>query len=840
MLEAGIITKSDHKISMPPADVSNERHITRGLAVTDFNIAEASLSTTISFSYFENTLDIIPKELTVYLAEFRKVVITPKLCKEKDSAPLLSPAIYKPKDQRIENVHRNGNPTGIKGRQNANVQSWGLLPLDYDHQNEHPREFLQPLIDAGLMFDAVPTASNRRICTKNPDGAEYFYRVFLYSNKAIPANKQPTVWSAIRALTGNRIDKQAKALEQMFYIPFITDAEEKLEIYTNEGGLLDWESLKLEQQEESLNNLNGFDHSVFERSSNQFDIREYIPHLTPNGKVSDGWHHFDCPNCKGKGKLYINIDTGAYNCFHSNNNTCSIEGIRFSLGAPKQTKLSSNFEFSSIELSKDARTGTVEEVFSTILSHLPTRVDFKAAANMKEDERLHMKEHVVVCADLLVKTAKALGFDFTIKGNLHVYNTQYWLETDINTAKKDGLIYFLSSAMEKLGIWNVRNQFHTSIDHLCSQFLTRVLFDQYIPKRTDKILINLKNGTYDFKERKLRDFDKDDFLTYRLSFPYDPNAIAPKWEKFLNQVLPIDDNDPDGSRQKVLAEYVGSCFTNLKTEKMLFNYGSGGNGKTVVMDVISALVGQENVSNSSLKNICTQGSFLAQLNNKLINLSSEASDYVDSQLIKDLASKEVITVCRKYELPFEMINYARVICNANELPQKGKEFLDGFKRRFLIIPFNYKVTDEEKQLGFASTIIKDELPGILNWVLRGLDRLITQDGFTPCRLSDDEVNKYMTDGDTVAMWLEDNCWMEDKDLKPKDCVQLKGLFADYMQWGWEQKQKHLLGRDKFKKRLSEMHGYSSFKYQHRDFYRLKKQMIVIDESENIKELFGCV
>jgi hypothetical protein len=259
------------------------------------------LSTTISFSYFKNKSDIIPKEVTISLAEFRKLVITPKLCKDKNSAPLLSPAIYKPEDQRIENVDTNGNPTGIKGRQNANVQSWGLLPLDYDHQKEHPREFLQPLIDAGLMFDAVPTASNRRVCTKNPDGTEYFYRVFLYINKAIPADKQPTVWSAIRALTGNRIDEQAKALEQMFFIPFITSADERLEIRANEGELLEWESLKLEEQEESLNNLNThpntlaaskqvnqakqIDHPMFKINSVDKGLLEFCNRLRAEGYV---------------------------------------------------------------------------------------------------------------------------------------------------------------------------------------------------------------------------------------------------------------------------------------------------------------------------------------------------------------------------------------------------------------------------------------------------------------------------------------------------------------------------------------------------------------------------
>ena len=42
----------------------------------------------------------------------------------------------------------------------------------------------------------------------------------------------------------------------------------------------------------------------------------------------------------------------------------------------------------------------------------------------------------------------------------------------------------------------------------------------------------------------------------------------------------------------------------------------------------------------------------------------------------------------------------------------------------------------------AKTIISSELPGIMNWVLDGMERLIKQQGFTESELCQKELEKY--------------------------------------------------------------------------------------------------
>jgi putative DNA primase/helicase len=478
---------------------------------------------------------------------------------------------------------------------------------------------------------------------------------------------------------------------------------------------------------------------------------------------------------------------------------------------------------------------TADGVFSAIVESLPKTIDIRAEAGLAKQDNPEMREYAVVTIDKIVETARCLGFDFRFSGNmLYVFNTQYWLKTDIKDNRQkisDALISFVTESSTAMGMNSVKDRFHTYIDHLCKQFITMVSSSQIRRSKNDKTLINFKNGTLEIDDEgyNLRDFDRRDFLTYQLQFDYDPNAEAARWKRFLDEVLPPD-NDPDRSRQKVLAEYFGSCFTDLKIEKCLFLYGSGSNGKSVVFNVITTLFGKENVSCCSLKNLLSDGSYLASIHNKLLNYSSETSPNVDAELLKTLASREPVDVRRVYEPPFSMEDYARLAFNANELPKQGKEYMYAFKRRLAIIPFDVKISPDKADPYLAQRIIQTELSGVMNWVLEGLSRLLKQGRLSDCELSDKAVDRYMAEGDIVAQWLEDRGWIEDETLQPKQCKQLKELVLDFNEWCKKYDQNKTLGRDQLKKRLAEMHYIHPFDYRHVQLYRLKRQSTTDDKN----------
>jgi len=258
------------------------------------------------------------------------------------------------------------------------------------------------------------------------------------------------------------------------------------------------------------------------------------------------------------------------------------------------------------------------------------------------------------------------------------------------------------------------------------------------------------NGTYEITPEggKLREFHPDDFLTYQLPFAYKPKATCALFNKFLNRVL------PDKDCQKVLAEFQGYIFArHLKLEKTLLLYGSGANGKSVLFDVVNALLGPENISNFSLAGL-KEDNNRAHLANKLLNYSSELHGKLESDIFKQMVSGEPISARLLYCNSFIMENYARLCFNANELP-KDIEHSEAYFRRFLIIPFEVTIPEEERDPELAKKIIENELSGVFNWVLEGLKRLFAQKKFSECKAAMNVLQEYKEQSDSVHLFLDE-------------------------------------------------------------------------------------
>lgn len=77
----------------------------------------------------------------------------------------------------------------------------------------------------------------------------------------------------------------------------------------------------------------------------------------------------------------------------------------------------------------------------------------------------------------------------------------------------------------------------------------------------------------------------------------------------------------------------------------------------------------------------------------------------------------------------------------NELPRTNDKS-NGYFRRFLIAPFDVQIPKQEVDPGLAEKIISTELPRIMNWVLGGRRRLITQSCFTESSLCRKQLEEY--------------------------------------------------------------------------------------------------
>jgi putative DNA primase/helicase len=353
---------------------------------------------------------------------------------------------------------------------------------------------------------------------------------------------------------------------------------------------------------------------------------------------------------------------------------------------------------------------------------------------------------------------------------IYLFNGAYWSNIDKETLQK-----FLGEATEKMGVTKFSARYYDFREKLFKQFLATAYLPTP-PMDKDTVLINLENGTFEIGKKgvRLRPFDANDFLTYQLPFKYNPKAKAPIFQKYLNEVL------PDISRQKVISEFSGFVFIKhgskqLKEEKALILHGDGANGKSVFYEVLTALLGKENTSYFTLQELTDQHGYnRASIANKLVNYSSEISGKMETNIFKNMVSGEVITGRFPYGRPMKIEQYAKLIFNCNKLPSDVEQ-TNGFFRRFLIIPFDVTIPEDQQDKTLHTKIIEKELSGVFNWVLDGLKRLLEQKRFTECIAAKEAVERYKIESDSVKMFLSEN----DYKSHPTSYQLVGSLYTDY-------------------------------------------------------------
>ena len=412
-----------------------------------------------------------------------------------------------------------------------------------------------------------------------------------------------------------------------------------------------------------------------------------------------------------------------------------------------------------------------DKVLSAIISECKA-LDFNTLAKLQEGQRVTRDQHQIIVVEQILAIAKERKLSLCKKdGSIFAFNAAYWQQLE-----KEVMEHFLGVAAEKFGVDEFRSKHYTFKQELFKQFLSSAFLNE-AEEKVNGVKVNLLNGTFVITpdSQYLTAFDRKDFLTHQLPFSYDEYADCPQFDKYLDRVL------PDKEQQNVLAEYLGYIFISqkvLKLEKALILLGSGANGKSVFFDIINALFGEENVSNYSLAALTNkEGYQRAKLSDKLLNYASEISPNMDSTIFKQLVSGEPVEARLPHKEPFLLKDYAKFIFNTNNLP-RDVEQNEAFYRRFLIGKFNVLIPEDERDPKLAQKIIANDLPGVFNWVIEGLNRVLKQQGFSHSTSMNNAVIEYRQKSDTVFIYLDDVGFIVGEDEK-KELEHFYNYYNDY-------------------------------------------------------------
>lgn len=408
----------------------------------------------------------------------------------------------------------------------------------------------------------------------------------------------------------------------------------------------------------------------------------------------------------------------------------------------------------------------IKMIFRQLLKELDTPEIREKSGNInqmsKESATVKVVEVINGCID-------SNNYKFCLKdGIIYCYNGMYWVKV-----QEDEMKLFIHSAVNVLGGSNAGRRHYKWKEDVYRQFMSEALF---VPKEKTEgqTLINLRNGTFEItaEHQSLREYGAEDFLRYRLDFDYDPQATAPMFQKFLDRVL------PDKDCQAVLSECMGYIFTKgLKLEKVLLLTGTGANGKSTFFTIATAIFGQDNVSSFSLQEL-TKGQYQrAELQDVIVNFCSEISGKMETAVFKQLASGEPVSARHIFGRPFTMTDYAKMVFLCNELPWQIEQ-TDAFFRRFIIIPFEQTIPEEERDPDLANKIIASERSGVFNWMLDGLKRLLKNKRFTDSEVIKRQIEQFRYERDTVAVFLDQENYVPSNEKEEK----LSVLYEKYSRY----------------------------------------------------------
>lgn len=316
----------------------------------------------------------------------------------------------------------------------------------------------------------------------------------------------------------------------------------------------------------------------------------------------------------------------------------------------------------------------------------------------------------------------------------------------------------------------------------------------------DRNLLNLTNGTLDLTSLELLPHDPTNRLTKQMGAGFNPEAKAPGWDKYLDEVL------PDKEVQDFLQRMVGYSLLGKPVERALaVLHGPGGTGKSRFIEMLSQLMGTYGATaaaslfRSRVDDHGGPSNDLHDLRGARLASVSELDPGVkmSEALVKRLTGLDRITSRALYAENETWLPQCVIWIASNHHFRVTSD--DGaIWQRIKVIPFVQEIQNKDPHI---LDKLMQEADGILNWMIEGILKY-RERGLASPQVVDDAVGQYKLDQDTVMQFINDS--IEEERLVEGDhettSIKTITLYRMYEAWCLENKL-YVLGSIRFYARL---------------------------------------
>lgn len=261
------------------------------------------------------------------------------------------------------------------------------------------------------------------------------------------------------------------------------------------------------------------------------------------------------------------------------------------------------------------------------------------------------------------------------------------------------------------------------------------------------------NGWISLKTLEFTPHTAERLSRYKSAVKYEPKATCPLYDKFLDEQIQLQKD-----QVRVIDQFSGLLLTpDITKQKMLVLIGKPGCGKSTLLDLWTDVLGDMATQNS-LHEIASEsfrfrGSTLvgktlcwfdevevtrSNVGNSLINLITGQQIRVERKGINGILASQ---------------NKLKCVLTANTLPRSAEM---GIYRRMILIYLNYSFYDNMTDNKNIRQLLRAEASGVLNRMLRGLQDITENNGFTSIEGHSDLIEEYKASSNTVAEFLEEH------------------------------------------------------------------------------------
>lgn len=324
------------------------------------------------------------------------------------------------------------------------------------------------------------------------------------------------------------------------------------------------------------------------------------------------------------------------------------------------------------------------------------------------------------------------------------------------------------------------------LNTICNVLMVKVA-DETLFNRQN--VFNFRNGVLNLDTGEFSEHSEVFYSTMQVNYKYVPDIQPKLWINFLNDLF---QNNQD--KIALVQEMLGYIlFSDVSLQKCFYLLGSGSNGKSKLLEIISMLFqscklnglpsNPSNISSLEMSEL-TERFERINLLNSILNISSETStDVAGAETIfKKTVVNETINGAWKGKDSISFIPRAKWIIACNEYIQ-ARDASDGFDRRIMFIKFDVKFCDnpiyqnERKSDPQIVSKIKPELSAIFNWVYDGYKRLRQNMQFTQTEEQAEIKNEFRTIVNPIMGFIAETNFIADG--YNTDFISIRSLYNLY-------------------------------------------------------------